>query len=114
MAEARDFHCYSHVFENWSIPSDQAAVRLVIQKTSNRGQPVFLHGTLQTAADVVNVRDDRYSWARQTFTDDRVVSPCAVLDVLRHWIACDVAKEFAHESQPLRPLYSANSHVDSS
>ena len=40
MAEAGDFHCYSHVFENWSIPSDHAAVRLVIQKTSNRGQPV--------------------------------------------------------------------------
>ena len=41
MAEARDFHCYSHVFENLgnrSIPSDHAAVRLVIQKPSNRGQ----------------------------------------------------------------------------
>ena len=41
MAEARDFHCYSHVFENlgnWSIPSDHAAVRFVIQKPSNRGQ----------------------------------------------------------------------------
>ena len=34
MAEARDFHCYSHVFENLgnrTIPSDHAAVRLVIQ-----------------------------------------------------------------------------------
>ena len=41
MAEARDFHCNSHVFENLggrSIPSDHAAVRLVIQKPSNRGQ----------------------------------------------------------------------------
>ena len=41
MAEARDFHCCSHVFENLgnrSIPSDHAAVRLVIQKMSNRGQ----------------------------------------------------------------------------
>ena len=41
MAEARDFHCYSHVFENlWNrtIPSDHAAVRIVIQKPTNRGQ----------------------------------------------------------------------------
>ena len=40
MAEARDFHCYSHVFENLgkrTIPSDRAAVRLVIQKPTNRG-----------------------------------------------------------------------------
>ena len=38
MAEARDFHCCSHVFENLgnrSIPSDHAAVRLVIQKPCN-------------------------------------------------------------------------------
>ena len=32
------------------------------------------------------------------FTDDRVITPCAVLDVLRHWIVCDVADEFADES----------------
>ena len=41
MAEARDFHCYSHVFENLgnrTIPSDHAALRLVIQKPTNRGQ----------------------------------------------------------------------------
>ena len=40
MAEARDFHCYSHVFENLekrTIPSDHAAVRLVIQKPTTRG-----------------------------------------------------------------------------
>ena len=40
MAEARDFHCSSHVVENFgkkTIPSDHAAVRLVIQKTTNRG-----------------------------------------------------------------------------
>ena len=39
MAEARDLHCYSHVFENLgspTIPSDQAAVRLVIQKPTTR------------------------------------------------------------------------------
>ena len=36
-----------------------------------------------------------------------VISPCAVLDVLRHWIVCDAADEFAHEPQPLRPLCSA-------
>ena len=39
-AEARYFHCYSHVFENLekrTIPSDHAAVRLVIQKPTNRG-----------------------------------------------------------------------------
>ena len=41
VAEARDFHCYSHIFENlgnWTIPSDHAAVRLVIQKPTNREQ----------------------------------------------------------------------------
>ena len=41
MAEARDFHCYSHVFENLgnqTIPSAHAAVRLVIHKPSNREQ----------------------------------------------------------------------------
>ena len=41
VAEARDFHCYSHVSENLgnrSIPSDHAAVRIVIQKPSNQGQ----------------------------------------------------------------------------
>ena len=40
MAEARDFHCYSHVFENLgkrTIPSDHAAVRFVIQNPTNRG-----------------------------------------------------------------------------
>ena len=40
MAEARDFHCYSHVFENLgkkTFPSDHAAVRLVNQKLTNRG-----------------------------------------------------------------------------
>ena len=39
MAEARDFHCYSHVFENLgerSIPSDHAAVRVVILKLAIR------------------------------------------------------------------------------
>ena len=39
MAEAQDFQCYSHVFENLgnrTIPSDHAAVRLVIQKPTHR------------------------------------------------------------------------------
>ena len=39
MSELRDFHYYSHVFENLrnrSIPSDHAAVRIVIQKPTNR------------------------------------------------------------------------------
>ena len=39
MAEARDFHCKSHVFKNLgerSIPSDHAAVRVVIQKPTIR------------------------------------------------------------------------------
>ena len=43
MAEARDFHCYSHVFENLvkrSIPSDHAAVRVVIQEPTIRGHQV--------------------------------------------------------------------------
>ena len=36
MAEVRDFHCYSHVFENLgnrTIPSDHTVVRLVIKRT---------------------------------------------------------------------------------
>ena len=40
VAEARDFHCYSHVFENLgkrSKPSDHAAVRVVIEKQTIRG-----------------------------------------------------------------------------
>ena len=40
IAEAQHFHCYSHVFEkmgNWTIPSDHAAGRLVIQKPTTRG-----------------------------------------------------------------------------
>ena len=41
MAEARDLHCFSHVFEIFfgerSIPSDHAAVRVVIQKPTLRG-----------------------------------------------------------------------------
>ena len=40
LAEARDFHCYSLVFENLgnrTIPSDHAAVSLVIQKPTPRG-----------------------------------------------------------------------------
>ena len=39
MAEARDFHCYSHVSGNLgerSIPSDHVAVRIVVQKPTNR------------------------------------------------------------------------------
>ena len=48
MAEARDFHCSSHVDENLgkkSLPSDHAAVRLVIQKPTSRGhQNVFPAG----------------------------------------------------------------------
>ena len=41
MVEARDFHCYSRVFENLgilSILNDHAAVRLVFEKSSNREQ----------------------------------------------------------------------------
>ena len=40
MAEARDFDCYSHVFENVgnrTIPSDHAAARLVFPKPTTRG-----------------------------------------------------------------------------
>ena len=39
MAEARDFHCYSHVSDNLgerSIPSDHVAVRIVVQKPTIR------------------------------------------------------------------------------
>ena len=39
MAEARAFHCYSHVSENLgerSIPSDHVAVRIVVQKPTGR------------------------------------------------------------------------------
>ena len=49
MPEARDFHCYSHVFENlgnWTIPSDHAAVRLVMHKPTNRSAPEQTHSWL--------------------------------------------------------------------
>ena len=39
VAEARDFHCYSHVFENLlnqSLPSDHAAARIVRQIKDSR------------------------------------------------------------------------------
>ena len=39
VAEARDFHCYSHVSNNLgerSIPSDDVAVQIVVQKPTNR------------------------------------------------------------------------------
>ena len=49
LAEARDFHGYSHVFENLvnrTIPSDHAAVRLVIQKPTMREQQGKAHSKL--------------------------------------------------------------------
>ena len=42
-AEARDFHCYSHVSDNLgerSIPSDHVAVRIVVQKPTGRRDEV--------------------------------------------------------------------------
>ena len=61
MAEARDFHCYSHVLENLgerSIPSDHAAVRVVIQKPTIRGQT---HSELdvQTSRFLLNSETDQ-------------------------------------------------------
>ena len=41
MAEVRAFYCYSHVIENlvnWSIPSDDAAVCIVMYKLTDWGQ----------------------------------------------------------------------------
>ena len=52
MAEARDFHCSSHVVENLgkkTIPSDHAAVRLVIQKPTHRGQQTYSQLDVQTS-----------------------------------------------------------------
>ena len=49
MAEAPNFHCCSHVFENLgerSIPSDHAAVRVVIQKPTIRCKPGQTHSEL--------------------------------------------------------------------
>ena len=49
MAEARDFHCFSHVFENLgkrSIPRDHAAVRMVFSKTDCSGTPRQTHSEL--------------------------------------------------------------------
>ena len=43
MAEVRDLHCYSHVFENLgnrTTPNDHTAVRLVIQKPDNQGRQI--------------------------------------------------------------------------
>ena len=53
VVEVRDFHCYSHVFENLvnrTIPSDHAAVCLVIQKPTHReqqGKRIFPDGCPQ-------------------------------------------------------------------
>ena len=44
-AAARDFHCYAHVFENLggrSIPSDLAAVRVVMQKLEGKRIPIWM------------------------------------------------------------------------
>ena len=45
MAEARDFHCYSHVSDNvgeGSIPSDHVAIRVLVQKPTIRCDHVKL------------------------------------------------------------------------
>ena len=69
MAEARDFH-YSNVFENLENPSisrNHAAVRLVIQKPTNRGQqgkriPSWMSKHLIFALFLKRLHDDhRYS-----------------------------------------------------
>ena len=55
--EARDFHCYSHVFENVekrSIPSDLAAVRVVFSETDCSGTP----GQTNSELDVQTTRRD--------------------------------------------------------
>ena len=59
MAEAQDFQCYSHVFENLgkeTIPSDHAAVRLVIQKPTNRGpEPTYSQLDVQTSHSLFHI-----------------------------------------------------------
>ena len=58
MAEARDFHCYFHVFENLgkrSIPSDHAAVRMVIQKPTTRGHQGKRMLDVQTSCFLLNL-----------------------------------------------------------
>ena len=56
LAEVRDFHCFSHVFENLgnrTIRSDHAAVRLVIQKPTHRGHQSKRIETRGTVNDAV-------------------------------------------------------------
>ena len=61
MAEARDFHCYCHVLENRerSIPSDHAAVRVVIQKPTTRcDQDTRSKLDVQTSLFLLNFETD--------------------------------------------------------
>ena len=75
MAEARDFQCYSHVFENLgirTIPSGHAEVRLVIHKPTNQEQqckripswmskhPVFFCSILKRLHDNHRFSDDPF------------------------------------------------------
>ena len=59
MAEARDFHCSSHVVENLgkkTIPSDHTAVRLVIQKPTYGGHPSKRSSNFMTTTDSLLTR----------------------------------------------------------
>ena len=71
MAEASGFHCYSHVFENLgnrTIPSDHAAVRLVIQKPTTRGHMSKTYSQL-------NIQTSRFLLLLQRLHDDHRFSP---------------------------------------
>ena len=74
MAEARDFHCSSHVFENLgnrTIPGDHAAVRLVIYKPTNRGHqskriPSWMSKQLVFCSLLQQLHDD-HNFSRDPF-----------------------------------------------
>ena len=78
MAEARDFHCYSHVFENLgkrSIPSDHAAVRVVHSKADYSGTPGQTHSEL----DVQNIPSSVLFLKRLDDDHQYPADPCGAL-----------------------------------
>ena len=77
MAEARDFHCSSHVVENLgkrTIPSDHAAVRLVIQKPTHRrhqNKRVLSCSNFMTTTDSLLIRFVRLQNLKSSYTKPR-------------------------------------------
>ena len=110
MAEVRDFHCSNHVVENFgkkSIPSDHAAVRLVIQKPSRRGHhnkriPSWMSKHLIFGSTLQQLHDD-HSFSSDPFcalAEFKVLlheaKEITTRELLKQTPDCIVAKLFNH------------------